>query len=563
MDRSEANAPTMAVAEQDDPLELTFARDAENPSVCVVDGHGVKIQTRSGRLVVSDGIGRHRRERIYNRATHGLSRLVIVASTGHITLDANRWLEGAEVGLVILDPASGAVISASTRVANDDSRLRRSQALSMATETGLEVSKYLISLKLAGQASVAAQELSAPETSKTITGLSGRVDDSSTLEEVRQVEALAANQYWAAWENVRPLFVKRDRIRVPDNWLVFEGRRSAFTPGTARNATDVTNCLLNYSYRMLEAEAHLATLAVGLDPGLGVLHADLKGRPNFVLDLLEAARPLAERHLLRLLSHQPLRWRDFHEDRNGVVRVLPPLSHRLAEATPGFASTLAPVAERVARMLADASPYDIRLPSVLTKEKHRAAARRRADGASPGQPVGPGAKSLTPRGKRRRRPVVELEPALPLPICRGCGAILQSEPDRKRRRGAYCPQCLAVRRRELGATLPTTSRDHAQAFASCNGGLPTHSPAAQKRRSQANAARRSEQSAWDASHGGQEADAQWFKSAILPGLAKLPLSAIAETTGMSTSSASKVRAGRRTPHPRHWAALADLIEVKP
>jgi hypothetical protein len=75
-----------------------------------------------------------------------------------------------------------------------------------------------------------------------------------------------------------------------------------------------------------------------------------------------------------------MQWRDFAEDGRGVVRVLPPLTHRLAEAMPAFGVTLAPVIEHVVRLLASASPYDVETPSVLTKEKHRAAARRRVDG---------------------------------------------------------------------------------------------------------------------------------------------------------------------------------------
>ena len=326
---------------------LIFGRDAENPAVCVVDGHGISVTTRSGRLMVSDGIGRQRRVRTYNRATHGLARLVITATTGHITVEAYRWLDQLGIGLLMLDPKTGEVTSASTRVANDDARLRRAQALALGTSTGLGIAKYLITLKLAGQASVAEHELASPEVAETIVRISRGVDQSSTLEEVRQLEASAANLYWSAWDQVEAAFVKADAKRVPANWLQFEGRRSAVTSGTARNATDPINALLNYCYRLVEAEGHLATLAVGLDPGIGVLHADMKGRASFVLDLIEAARPVADRHVLRLLRTHPLRWRDFHEDARGVVRVLPPLSHRLAEAMPGFSTALAPVVEHV------------------------------------------------------------------------------------------------------------------------------------------------------------------------------------------------------------------------
>lgn len=232
-------------------LEVAFGRDAENPSVCVVDGYGVQVATRSGRLVVYDGIGRHRRERVYARASHGLSRLVVFGATGHITIEALRWLEGAEVGLVVIDPSTGDVISAATRVANDDARLRRAQALSPGTETGLAVGKYLTTVKLAGQASIAGCELGVLRVAETISHLTGRLAESSTLEEIRQLEATAANLYWSAWGPIEVDFVKKDRARVPSNWLCFEGRRSAVNPGSPRNSSDPVNCLLNYCFRLL------------------------------------------------------------------------------------------------------------------------------------------------------------------------------------------------------------------------------------------------------------------------------------------------------------------------
>jgi hypothetical protein len=58
-----------------------------------------------------------------------------------------------------------------------------------------------------------------------------------------------------------------------------------------------------------------------------------------------------------------------------------------------------------------------------------------------------------------------------------------------------------------------------------------------------------------------EHDETWFRSHVLPGLAEVTLVAIAEVTGMSTSAASKVRAGRRVPHPRPWQPVATLLKV--
>ena len=544
-------------------LDLAFVRDAENPTVCVVDGYGVRVTISSGRLVISDGIGAHRRERVHGKANHGLARLVIVATTGHVTVEALRWLDGAGVSLVVLDPITGEVMSTSTQVANDNARLRRAQALAPGTETGLAVAKYLTTVKLAGQASIARYELKTPAVAETITHLAGRLNESASLVEIQQFEASAANLYWSAWSSTEIRFTKKDASRVPENWLCFEGRRSAINPGSSRNASDPTNAMLNYLYRLLEAEGHLATLAVGLDPGLGVLHADTRGRASFVLDLIEAVRPTAERYVLRLIRSQPLQWRDFHEDPRGVVRVLAPLTHRLAEAMPGFAVTLAPVVEHVAQMIASASPYDISNPSILTREKHKAAARRRVDtslqkGSSIG-PVGPGSIGLGPRKKGRQRPSVENEPPLPLPICRGCGAVLEREPDRIRRRGTYCPKCLAQRRAEIGSTLPAASAKRRLDFEKQAGLRPTHSPQAREKRSRAMTLQRAQQSIWEAGHSTNNHDPEWFDRDILPNLRNRTLTEIAQAAGVSTSSASKFRAGRLVPHPRHWAALETLV----
>ena len=63
---------------------------------------------------------------------------------------------------------------------------------------------------------------------------------------------------------------------------------------------------------------------------------------------------------------------------------------------------------------------------------------------------------------------------------------------------------------------------------------------------------------WEAAHKGEDFDPKWFREHVLPGLTPLSLVTIAKATGMSTSAASRVRSGRRVPHPRHWEALAAI-----
>ncbi|MGO9197452.1 MAG: CRISPR-associated endonuclease Cas1 [Acidimicrobiales bacterium] len=548
-------------------LAQTFARDTPNPAVCVADGFGVRVAVDRGRLVVADGIGTHRRERRYSRATHGLSRLVILSSAGTVGLDALRWCAGAGVGVVVLDPFGGELHLTSGGTGNDDPRLRRAQALSMATAAGLEATRYLIGRKLHGQASVAQSRLGHLDAVDTIIRLRDELEAAETLEEIRHLEAVAANVYWNAWSSIEVPFVRKDVPRVPDHWRSFEGRRSAVNAGTARSATDPANALLNYGYRLLEAEGRLACLAVGLDPGLGILHADLKGRDSMVLDVMEAARPAVDGFVLDLVKTRPLMKTDFAEDRRGVVRVLPPLSHRIAEAMPAWATALGPVVEQVARILSSSSAYDFSVPSVLTRDKHKAAARRRVAAAATtadkadARP-GPNPGGIASRAKQRQRPQAVSRTAVPLPICRGCGTELPVEGPSRRPRRLWCDACLPQTLQERDLRLSKGGRATADRVRAATGTLPTHDADAQARRRDSNRRHTLAKLAWEAEHG-ERPDPEWYLTNVAPKLGGVSLPAIAAATGISTSAASKFRRGLRVPAPRHWEALARLVGVEP
>src|SRR5262249_50804681 len=139
--------------------------------------------------------------------------------------------------------------------------------------------------------------------------------------------------YWRdLWSAVPVEFVRRDTGKVPDHWKVFGSRQSALARvSSPRRATNPANAWLNYLYALGEAEARLALLAVGLDPGLGFLHVDQRARDSAALDVLEAIRPDIDAYVLRLIRRRTWSRRDFAELRDGTCRILPPLTHELAE----------------------------------------------------------------------------------------------------------------------------------------------------------------------------------------------------------------------------------------
>jgi CRISPR-associated endonuclease Cas1 len=355
MNKTDATDPALA----ESASELTFSRDAVNSAICVVDGFGIKVSTSSGRLVVSDGIGRHRRVRRFDKATHGLSRLVVLGATGMVTLDALNWCRRLGIGVVMLAQDDSPVLTSIPRM-TDDARLRRVQAKAPDEPIGLDLARWLLSRKVSGQAKLLASRFDDHETACSIADLGEVIDGAATIEEARGIEAAAASLYWQSWSGRRecvPRFAAKDRAKVPVHWGTFQGRRSVLASANGnRKAERPVNGILNYLYALLEAEAILACQVVGLDPGLGIVHNDARGRQSLALDLMEPVRPEIDAFALDVLESHTFRKVDFVETDDGHCRLLAPVTHELAETMPKWAQALAPIAEHVAHTLGQAMP---------------------------------------------------------------------------------------------------------------------------------------------------------------------------------------------------------------
>jgi CRISPR-associated protein Cas1 len=68
----------------------------------------------------------------------------------------------------------------------------------------------------------------------------------------------------------------------------------SFTGRSRRPALDPFNALLNYALGILYGQVELALIKAGLDPYLGVLHADRHQQPTLVFDVIERYRIWAE-----------------------------------------------------------------------------------------------------------------------------------------------------------------------------------------------------------------------------------------------------------------------------
>ncbi len=516
------------VADVTADLGRAFSRDAADRRVVVVDGCGARVAMRHGHLVIDDGVGRHRRTRRYNRATGDLRRIVILAKDGYVTLDALSWCRSMKAAVIVLDPFDAALLLASAADGLDDPRVRRAQAIAGSTDdhpVGLAIVQRLLGFKLAGEVAVSRGVLRRAEVADTIGELSDAIADASSISECRQLEASAAAAYFSGWvanDATTVSFATRDLRRVPEHWLGYNGRRSVIGSGnTNRRADRPLNALLNYAFALAKAEAVLAATVIGLDPGMGLLHLDTRGRQSLALDLLEPVRPTVERLILDLVATRTFRRSDFVEQEEGSVILGASLRAELAQSLPEWSKSVAPHAESVAHSLGEVVATDYHATAPLTGTKRRTAvARVKARNATSG----------AQRLRVAAHPTRSKSPGLPLaPSCVDCGGALA------RSRHLRCPSCLEMR--------------------------PSQSQEVRRQRGQAISTARAAQEAWRAEHPDAVIDRSDFLTTITPKLKEIPLRQIMQAAGVTKAAASDYRRGKTVPHPSYWAALGNLVGV--
>ncbi|MGB3306369.1 MAG: CRISPR-associated endonuclease Cas1 [Thermomicrobiales bacterium] len=497
--------------------------------VLVLTGYGLHVGVERGHLVWSDGIGRNRRSGKLNRATSDLKRLVVLGHAGTISFEALRWLHDIGASFVQFD-ADGTVIVAKGPCGLDDARLRRAQALAATNGIGVSIGRSLLESKVDGQHALLARIPGSEPFQAAILQARDQLATATEPATMRLVEAQAANAYWAAWSSQPIRFAKRDAALVPVHWLTFGQRRSEIT-GRSRLASNPINALLNYLYAILETEVRLAILAMGLDPGMGIIHADQKSRDSFVFDLIEPLRPQADGYLLTLLQDRTFTAKEFFETREGVCRLVPPLSTSLAEASPLFAKLAAPLVEKVAYRLGrtvQEAGKPLTVPTLLTQAN-------RSEGRATVRVNPP---------KQARSGKISTTTA-----CRECGVVLSDSTKH------YCDECLPTYRDAHTATFSAAGRAKMAELRAAG-----KDPSAGGKNAEIRAAKLKErweaQREWDAE--GVHADPEVFRREILPAIQGVSLTELARVTGLSVQYCGLIRRGLKMPHPRHWESLRSL-----
>ena len=490
---------------------------APRHGVVTLFGYGITVRVDRGHLMLDDGIGPERRKARYSRVGHGIRRLVVIGSDGMVSFSALRWLADQDAAFVMLD-RDGSVLATTGPVRPSDARLRRAQSLAHQSGGAVKIARELIARKLAGQERVVRDRLRNLEIADSITEARLGLAEAETIPSIRQLEAEGAQAYWSAWRSIPIQFPQRDTHRVPDHWKVFGTRKSPLT-GSPRLAVNPPNAMLNYLYALLESESRLALAALGLDPGIGVLHVDSPSRDSLACDLMEAIRPEVDSYLLDWIAREPLHREWFFEQRDGNCRLMGPFAVRLSETAPTWARAVAPVAEWVSRTF------------WKTLKK-------------PARQIYP-ATRLTQNRRRQSRggaPLQGVEAPSPLRICRTCGKPL------KRGRN-YCASCAVAISKEGLIEAAKLGR------------IATHSRRAEARRAATMRRQEAAKRAWNPTNKPDWLDEKTFREKVQPLLKGITVPSIATALGISDPYATDIREGRRVPHQRHWLTLASLVNA--
>src|SRR5882724_9531752 len=204
--------------------------------VITLRGYGVRAWVDRGHLVLEDGIGPRRRLGRFPRVGHGIKRVVAIGSDGMVSLAAMRWLSDQGAAFVMLE-RDGKRLVQSGPVGPNDARLRRAQSLAHHSGAAVKISRDLIHQKLSGQARLVRELLCNHAASVGVASAQSLLASATTIQEIRQIESLAAKLYWTAWRDIPINFPSADLKRVPQHWRRFGTRTSVLT-GSPRLAVN-------------------------------------------------------------------------------------------------------------------------------------------------------------------------------------------------------------------------------------------------------------------------------------------------------------------------------------
>jgi CRISPR-associated protein Cas1 len=272
-----------------------------------LSGFGVEVQASNLRsskeLLITDG---HRNDSLPERYIFRprqcpYDSIIIEGHSGHISLQALRWLSRNNVPVFVMD-FDGSVMSSilPPKPVKADLRVLQIHA-AYDPHRKFHVAHAFVEAKIQRSLEVLSwlgERYDIERETRIAKREASKLKEASTINQLRMVEGRTAQRYWDAYKKAIP-----ERLR-------FEGRS---TTTHNNNAVDPVNAALNYGYGFLKVQCRTALNIVGLEPAVGFLHelAHDETRESLVYDLEEPFRFLVDLTVIQAFESGWLNVNDF------------------------------------------------------------------------------------------------------------------------------------------------------------------------------------------------------------------------------------------------------------
>lgn len=259
----------------------------------VIRDFGVSISKKGNRIVISQN---------QNKIEHHVKDIqnILLLNPGNTISTAAIRLALKNDISVIFGKISGNPIGVIVPTVDKKITLRRKQYACYDTIQGSEIIKNIIHAKICNQISVLRflknnRKLPQPAIQnslkrilkiiKTLENISG--PPNQIRFKLMGVEGNCSHAYWSGISSIIP-------------------KRFGFSGRVKRGASDPINVMLNFGYSaILYPICYRELFSCGLEPTVGILHADIDNRASLVYDFIEQFRqPLVDRAVIKIVTRK-------------------------------------------------------------------------------------------------------------------------------------------------------------------------------------------------------------------------------------------------------------------
>lgn len=288
----------------------------------IIDKYGSYLHKKGERFVT---INKHDNSDASCRMEFSADKVsrILIYKGAAITTDAIDLAVKRGIGIIYLDRMGKPIARTYPCHFDDSASIWRKQMKAYDNGLGINLACKIIEAKIKNQSLLIKKlakrrdDNTLKHIAQTILGSIDKIYGSDDIGIQRSalmgIEGEASKQYFSAL-----------RFVLPED--MYYGKRTKQPP------KDLFNALLSYGYGILYTEVERACLLSGLNPYLGFLHSDRKGRPSLVMDLIEEFRqPVVDSTVISLITKKVVNLDDI-EASNGGFYLNSSGKHKLIKA---------------------------------------------------------------------------------------------------------------------------------------------------------------------------------------------------------------------------------------